>query len=69
MMVTAKDIRMYLDMVDDDADVWIEYPVRYGLAQPEVIMEHFGDDDQDMIEAMCIGCSNDRKHLYIFHHY
>ncbi len=69
MLVHASDLKKYLKMVDDDAEVWIEYPARYGLAQPEVILGHFGDDDQDFIEAMCIGYSHDRKRVFIFHHY
>lgn len=70
MKITTKELKKYLESIPDDYEVWLEYPVKYGLAQPEVI-EKFGDeqDNNDIIECMSIGVQTNEKRLVIFHHY
>ena len=67
MLYTVGELKDFIKDLPDDREVWIEYPSRYGLAQPEVILKDVGYDGQDFIE--CMGLLYDDKRLYITHHY
>jgi hypothetical protein len=67
MRRTVGELKEFIKDLPDDMEVWIEYPKRYGLAQPEVILEDVGYDGQDFIE--CMGLFYKDKRLYIAHHY
>ena len=69
--MTIGRLRTFLDDHDipDDAEVWIEYPTRYGLAQPECILRNYGGEDQDFIECLTLGHDKDKKRFFFFHHY
>ena len=70
MITTVRDIRRWIEDMPDDAEVWIEYPKRYGLAQPEqILVLGSGDDSNDMIQSLTVGKATDNSKLYIFHHY
>ena len=70
MITTVKDVRRWIEDMPDDAEVWIEYPKRYGLAQPEkILVLGRGDDSSDMIQSLTIGKAADNSKLHIFHHY
>jgi len=69
VVTTAGDLKKYLRDIPDNYEVWIEYPKRYGLAEPTEI--HNGFDDQDFIPSMSLGADispNNNKFL-IFHHF
>lgn len=71
MRMTVKEIKRYTDRLPDEAEVWMEYPKRYGLVQPEVI-ETIGkdtSDEFDVVECMSVGTNAEKSRLYIFHHY
>jgi len=62
--------------IPDDAEIWIEYPERYGTAQPrESIFRQTNDGGSmpgsktDFIRAMSYSYSKKDKILYIRHHY
>lgn len=69
MSLTVADVKRYCAKLPDDAPVFIEYPARYGLAQPQEIetIAAGTPDEADLIEALTIGC--DGKRLIIFHHF
>lgn len=46
----------------------IEYPERYGFHSPMDFDSHIFDD-QDFIQATCIGRDDKKRRLYIMHHY
>lgn len=70
MLITAFDLKRMLENVPNDYTVWIEYPARYGLAQPEIIIDHSHFDGQcDLIEAMSYGLDIPNKRVIIYHHY
>jgi hypothetical protein len=65
-----------INKIPDDAEIWIEYPERYGTAQPrESIFRqtHDGgstpDSYTDFIIAMSYSYSKKDNALYIRHHY
>jgi hypothetical protein len=68
MRTTVGDLKGAIQDVPDDYEVWIEYPKRYGLANPTIIHNAF--DDQDFIPSMSLGSdiSNNKK-FFICHHY
>lgn len=66
-----------VNRIPDDAEIWIEYPERYGTAQPrESIFRQTDDgidapngDKTDFIRAMSYSYSKKDNILYIRHHY
>lgn len=67
MLHTVGELKDFIKDLPDDMEIWIEYPKRYGLAQPEVMLKNIGYDGQDFIE--CLSWMYDNKKLYIAHHY
>jgi len=67
MLHTVGDLKRFIKDLPDDMMIFLEYPKRYGLAQPEVILKDIGHDGQDFIE--CMGLMHDGNRLYISHHY
>ena len=62
--------------IPNDAEIWIEYPERYGTAQPrESIFRQTNDggsvpdDKTDFIRCMSYSYSKEDNILYIRHHY
>jgi hypothetical protein len=61
--------------IPDDAEIWIEYPERYGTAQPRDSIfrqtqdSMYADEKVDFIRAMSYSYSKIDKILYIRHHY
>lgn len=71
--MTMGDLRKYWANVPDDAALWIEYPARYGLAQPERIIHYPTDDgmgeEQDFIECLTMGYDEKSRRFILFHHF
>jgi hypothetical protein len=70
MKIRAKSIKKALECVPDDAEIWIEYPERYGLSQPETIVTKWPDtyDETDLIECMSYAFDEKENKFYILHH-
>jgi hypothetical protein len=72
----AIDLRKALEryQVPDDAEIWIEYPAAYGLAQPQTII-HYPNDcgiegvNDDFIQCGTFGYDKEHKRFICFHHY
>lgn len=65
-----------VNKIPDNAEIWIEYPERYGTAQPrESIFRQTNDggslpgDKTDFIRCMSYSYSKKDNILYIRHHY
>ena len=69
MQLTVKDLKYYLEKLDNDAVIWMELPRT--IAKPEVIItvDKGGPDETKFVECMSIGIANDGSALYIYHHY
>ncbi len=73
MRLTVKDLKRIFNWVEDapedDWEVWIEYPERYGLAQPVEIISYYTEDQNDIIRAMSYCVDKKNKRFTILHHY
>lgn len=67
-MRTISDLKDWIKDLPDDYEIWIEYPERYGFHSPMEFDNHIFDD-QDFIQAICIGRDDKKRRLYIMHHY
>lgn len=80
MRVTIADLKDMIANVGlpDDAEVWIEYPERYGGPPSsgkdtdlETVRFHYNAtvyDESDMLPSLTCGGDPNRKRLYIFAH-
>lgn len=68
---TVADLKKFCDQLPDDAEVFIEYPARYGIAKGEYDpIIHYPDiEDTDMIESMSLALDFNNNRLLILHHY
>ena len=64
-------LRELIGQLPDDAEIWMEYPARYGLAQPEIIESYSCpfNGETDLIQSLTIGIDRKKNRLIIYHHY